>query len=234
MELDIKPIGAPRPREDRSSLTEEAFRRIKAEILQNRMPPGFQTTEVELAQRLGMSRTPVREAAIRLQDEGLVEIIPRRGMRVLPLSPADMRDIYQVLTCVESEAAAIVAAQGPSDEDLEPLRQATTDMERALEKGDLETWAEADQRYHVALLNLCENKRLAQVAFTHFDQAHRVRMFTLRLREPPVDSTREHREQVEALRSGNPAKIRRMYRAHRERAAKELMEILEKFRLHNL
>jgi DNA-binding GntR family transcriptional regulator len=218
----------------RSSLTEEAYRHLKREILENRMPPGFQALEAELASRLEMSRTPVREAVIRLQEEGLVEVIRRRGMRVLPLSAGDMREIYQVLTCVESEAAAIVAAQGPTEAELEPLRAATRDMEEALSSDDLEAWAEADHGYHVSLLNLCENKRLVHIAFTHFDQAHRVRMFTLRLRTIPEKSTREHREQVEALQSGNPRLVRDMYRAHRERAAHELIEILETYRLNNL
>lgn len=230
------PTRSPKAAEGggRASLTEEAYARIKAEILDNRMPPGFQALEPELAVRLGMSRTPVREALIRLQKEGLVEVVPRRGMRVMPLSPADMREIYEVLTCVESEAAALVAARKPTDADLAPLSAATADMEVALAVDDLDAWAEADQCYHVALLNLCENRRLVDIAMTHYDIAHRVRMFTLRLRAVPVDSTREHREQVAALRGGDPVAMRRMFRAHRERAAAELMEILERYRLHNL
>jgi DNA-binding GntR family transcriptional regulator len=150
------------------------------------------------------------------------------------MSPDDMREIYEVLTCVESEAAALVAASRPSEADLEPLRQATADMDTALAAEDLDAWAEADHRYHVTLLNLCSNRRLVNIAFTHFDQAHRVRMFTLRLRALPVDSTHEHQAQVEALKSGDPVAMRRMYRAHRERAAKELMTILDKYRLHSL
>ena len=69
-------------REQHLSLTDEAYGLLKAEILENRMPPGFQALEQDLAQRLNMSRTPVREALIRLQEEGLVEVVPRRGMRV--------------------------------------------------------------------------------------------------------------------------------------------------------
>ncbi len=217
-----------------ASLTEVAYRRLKQEILENRMVPGFQALESELAARLKMSRTPVREAVIRLQDEGLVEVIPRRGMRVLPMSPRDMQEIYEVLTCVESEAAAMVATRRPPKTELEPLHAATQKMEEAIAQGNLEDWAKADHLYHISLLNLCENKRLVQIAFNHFDQAHRVRMFTLQLRTIPSLSTREHRQQVEALRSGNPTLVREMYRAHRERAAKELIEILEKYRLNNL
>ena len=98
----------------RSPLTEEAYQGIKDEILENRMAPGFQATEPEVAERLGMSRTPVREALIRLQEDGLVEVVPRRGMRVLPVSPDDMREIYEVLCCVETEAAMLLAARRPN------------------------------------------------------------------------------------------------------------------------
>ena len=229
----LEPLKSPTENK-RESLTEKAYRRLKQEILDNSMAPGFQALESEIASRLAMSRTPVREAVIRLQDEGLVEVVPRRGMRVLPMSPHDMKEIYEVLTCVESEAAAMVAAQRPNKSELAPLQAETRKMEKALKENNLEGWAEADQGYHLALLNMCENKRLVQIAFNHFDQAHRVRMFTLRLRELPSQSTREHRDQVEALRSGNPSLVREMYRAHRERAAEELITILRKYHLNNL
>ena len=228
-------VATLRPlREARPSLTEEAYDRLKTEILDNRMPPGFQALEHELAQRLDMSRTPVREAVIRLQKEGLVEVVPRRGMRVLPLSPSDMREIYQILACVETEAAALLAARKPAREELAPLESATKAMEDALERDDLEAWAAADTAYHRALVDLCGNSRLAGVAATFQDQAYRVRMFTLTLRDKPVCSTNEHREHLAAMLRGDTETVRRLYRAHRERAGTELLSILQRFRLHNL
>lgn len=221
-------------KEHRFSLTDEAYLHLKREILENRMPPGFQALEQNLAQRLNMSRTPLREALIRLQEEGLVEVVPRRGMRVLPLSPSDMKEIYEVLACIEAEAAAMLAKRKPHAEELAELEQATTDMEKTLEKDDLDRWAVADNAYHRELVRLCENKRLANIAYTLMDQAHRVRMFTLRLREKPVRSTQEHRDQVAAFLKGDPKKVREIYRSHRERAAAELMEILQQFNLHSL
>lgn len=221
-------------KEQRLSLTDEAYSRLKKEILENRMPPGFQALEQDLGQRLNMSRTPVREALIRLQDEGLVEVVPRRGMRVLPLSPTDMQEIYEVLTCIEVEAAAIVAKRRLSKKELSALVQATEDMEKALENDSLDAWARADNRYHRELVRLCGNKRLTAIANTLMDQAHRVRMFTLRLRDKPVRSTQEHRDQVAAFLGGDPDRIREIYRTHRENAAAELMTILELFNLHNL
>ncbi|MBL6945833.1 MAG: GntR family transcriptional regulator [Rhodospirillales bacterium] len=222
----------PVPR--RPSLTEDAYERLKAEILENRMAPGFQATEPDVAQKLGMSRTPVREALIRLQEEGLVEVIPRRGMRVLPLSPDDMREIYEVLCCVEAEAAVLLAARRPSAAEVAPLETTITDMEAALETNDLDAWAEADAKYHHTLAELCGNRRLAAIAKTHQNQAHRARIFTLRLRERPVGSTDDHRDQVAAILDGDVARVEKLFRAHRERAAKELLGILKRFHLHSL
>jgi DNA-binding GntR family transcriptional regulator len=93
---------APKPRGGRTARTDDAYRHIRADVLDKRMVPGFQALESEPAARLGMRRTRVREALIRLNEDGLVDVVRRRGMRVLALSPGDMRDIYQVLTCVDS------------------------------------------------------------------------------------------------------------------------------------
>ena len=71
----------------RRSLVDQAYREIKQRLMGNLYPPNLQILEQDLAVQLGMSRTPVREALIRLEREGLVEIIPRRGMRVVPISP---------------------------------------------------------------------------------------------------------------------------------------------------
>ncbi|MGL6180774.1 MAG: GntR family transcriptional regulator, partial [Aestuariivirga sp.] len=92
---------------ERLSSAERAYRALKDLILGNQLPAGSQLLEQEAAQRLGMSRTPVREAMIRLEQDGVVEIRPRHGMRVLPVSSRDMREIYEVLTALESAAAEI-------------------------------------------------------------------------------------------------------------------------------
>lgn len=218
----------------RTSRVVDAYDRLKEEILQNRMPPGYQAPEPEIAQRLGMSRTPVREALIKLEAIGLVELVPRRGARVLPVSLEDMREIYEILTVLEPEAAAQVASSNPSPAAVEGLREATREMETALERGDLEAWAAADDLFHRRLLDMNSNRRLSSFVNTLFDQAHRVRMITLRLRRPPVDSTREHREILNHIREGDADATRETFRRHRQRAAHELLGILSNFKLPQL
>lgn len=215
----------------RVSRVGDAYARLKDEILSTRMPPGFQAPEPEIAARLGMSRTPVREALIRLQAEGLVELIPRRGARVLPMVAADMREIYEILTALESHAAAELARRGPTRAELAPLDAATRDMEQALARDDLDDWAAADDRFHRDLLRLHGNGRLSAIASALYDQAHRARMVTLRLRDRPVQSTADHRHILDCLHAGDGDGVSAAFVDHRHRAARELLGILETFNL---
>lgn len=216
------------------SLVEAAYARLKEEIRTNRLPSGFQAPEPEIALRLGMSRTPVREALIRLEAEGLVELIPRRGVRVLPIRAEDMREIYQILTSLEPDAAARYAETRPSAEELSPLAEATADMEAALESEDLDIWAEADDRFHQILLDLQGNRRIKDFVRALYDQAHRARVVTMRMRGPPHRSTQEHREILEYLLAGDGESTRRLFKQHRTRSAEELLAILEKYKLGQL
>ena len=213
---------------EKRSRVADAYAQLKDEILSNRMPPGFQAPEPEIALRLGMSRTPVREALIRLEAEGLVELIPRRGARVLPIRADDMREIYEILTSLESDAAAALARRTPSADQLLPLSTATHDMENALKDEDRDAWAEADDRFHRTLLELHGNRRLRSFVQALSDQAHRARIATLRLRDMPKRSTEDHRDILEALKAGDEDGARDAFREHRKRAAAELVGILEK------
>lgn len=211
-----------------------AYRAMHALILNNEWPPGFQVTEVEAAELFVMSRTPVREAFMLLERDGLVEIVSRRGLRVLPVSPDDMREIYQVVTSLEATAAELVASIKPSDADLASLEEATSAMTVALEADDLVAWAEADERFHSELLVLCGNSTLAAVVTNCWGRMHRVRMITLRMRPKPDRSTQEHRALVEALRRGDPQAAGTLHRAHRQLAGEELVALLERFGLRTL
>ena len=213
------------------SLVEAAYVQIRRRILDNLWPPGHRALEQEVALALGMSRTPVREALMRLQAEGLVEVIPRHGMRVLPVSPNDMREIYQILTALECMAAELLAQRKPSDKELEPLVAATKAMDKALKAEDLDAWATADERFHAHLVELAGNRQLQATVLNYWDRAHRARMFTLRLRPKPVNSTKEHMQMVERLRAGDADGATRVTRAHRERANRELVAIFEHFKL---
>ena len=216
----------PSPARRGGSRVARAYAEIKRRILDDEYAAGYQATEPEIAEALGMSRTPVREALIRLEREGLVEVVP--------LSAADMRDIYQVLTCLETEAAGLLARRRPSPEELQPMLKAIADMDAALDAERLDAWADADERFHRALLELCGNRRLAALAFTVWDQVHRARHVTLRLRPRPWRSNVDHRALLAALGRGDEARARAVHHRHRVRAATMLTHVLEKHALSRL
>ena len=212
---------------NRISQSERAYQELKRRILDNEMPAGFQALEQELAEMLAMSRTPVREALIRLADEGIVEVRPRHGMRVLPISISDMREIYEILTGLESTAAELVAKRGLEPQKLAALHAAVTEMETALAADDLPGWAQADEHFHNLLVEYSGNERLRTWVNTCRDQAHRARMATLRLRPKPVDSNKDHAAVVDAIERRDAEAARRLHHEHRVRAGVMLVEILQ-------
>jgi len=210
----------------RLSQTQRAYRELRRRILDNEMPPNAHYLEQELADALGMSRTPVREALIRLADERLVEIRPRHGARILPVSVDDMREIYEMMTELEAMAVRKLAERGLSRSELRLLEQAVEEMDAALARDDLKAWARSDETFHALLVDLTGNSRLSQVVATFRDQAHRARMQTLRLRPKPVHSNRDHAAVVEAIRQRDPEKAAATHRQHRERAGAMLLALL--------
>ncbi|MEL7444493.1 MAG: GntR family transcriptional regulator [Pseudomonadota bacterium] len=213
---------------------DHAYQEIKRRVLNNAFPPGYQALENEVAEMLGMSRTPVREALIRLENEGLVELIPRRGMRVVPLDTNDMNEIYSVLSALECEAVDLLASKAPSKAVLAPLYAAMDEMDAALKCEDLVAWADADDRYHRALLDLSGNARLARMAASVRDQGHRARAITLKLREKPLRSNAEHRAVLEAIANGDAESAFTLHREHRKRTSQTLLELLNKYQLPQL
>ncbi len=211
---------------ERMPQTLRAYREIRRRILDNDMPPNAQYLEQELADALGMSRTPVREALIRLSDERLVEVRPRHGARVLPVSVDDMREIYELLTELEALAARNVADRGLNRDEIRLLEDAVADMDAALERDDLMSWAQNDEIFHTRLVNLANNSRMTQIVTTFRDQAYRARMQTLKLRPKPVDSNRDHANVVEAIRKRDGETAASIHRRHRQRAGALLLRLL--------
>jgi len=221
-------------REEELSQRDRAYLEIRRRILENELPAGSQMLETEVADLLQMSRTPVREALIRLHEEGLIEVRPRHGMRVRTVSPDDMAEIYDLLTALEATAAELAARRGLSKAEIAMFETAADDMDTALEAGDLRAWALADQRFHDHLVAMSGNKRLETVVATMCDQAHRVRMATLTLRPVPTDSNDDHRALIAAIRQNDADTAREIHHAHRRKSGEAIVGLLERLGLSAL
>ncbi|ASJ70524.1 GntR family transcriptional regulator [Granulosicoccus antarcticus] len=217
-----------------TSQTHRAVADLRGLIFSGELPAGTDHLEIELAERLSMSRTPVREAARVLEAQGLLEVRPRKGVRILSLSANDMDEIYVVLTELESLAAGLAARGKYTKKELRPLLGTVADMEASLKRVDREAWAEADARFHDELVRLAGNSRMAAIISNFNDQVRRARAFTLHIRPLPVKSNEEHRALYEAIARGDEKGARKMHWQHRENARKLLTSILEEVGMKHL
>jgi DNA-binding GntR family transcriptional regulator len=228
---DVPDAGALRQKS-----TDRVYSALRRKVIDSELSPGSQILEQELAMMLGVSRTPLREALVRLENEGLLEIIPRHGVRIIPMSVADMKEIYQVLVSLESTAAAALASKPPSDAALDELDAIYDRMDALLKIGDVTGWALEDERFHLKIVELAGNRRLREIVSNCWDQAHRARMFTLRLQThpQPAQSMKEHRQIMTALRKRDAARAESLLRSHRERGLARQIDIIEKYRFTQL
>lgn len=211
-----------------------AIEELRDLIFSGELAAGSDHLETELADRLHMSRTPIREALLALEGQGLVEMRPRKGARILALSPQDMGEIYEVLTALESVAARNAAMAAYGEDDLTGLARAIDNMDTALEANDLRAWADADDDFHTELVRLGGNSRIVSVVSMMADQVRRARAMTLFMREKPHQSNHDHRQVMDAIRKGQPEVAYKIHHAHRTQARKTLLGLLDKHQLRSI
>jgi len=151
---------------------------LRQHLRAGRIAPGQPLQEAALAEQLGVSRTPVREALRRLQSDGLV-VSDGRGYSVPALSDQDIEDIYALRFLIEPEAMRRVAALNGARQRLATLRQALADMAAAHEAGDGAAFMEANYRYRDAWTVLVPNRRLVRAIELYADHVRYLRVFTL-------------------------------------------------------
>ena len=213
------------------SMYDRAYHFIKQRIITNETAAGGQINDREIAETLGISRTPVREAILLLQKEGFVEVIPRLGVRVRPLFLEDIRELYDILIALETLAAGLLAARHPTLEELEPLSEAVKTMKASLKVDDFATWIEADERFHRALFQLSGNRRLAEAGMSYRDRVQRAHVVALKLRARPTKFVEGHADLVELIRRGEVEAARERHYTEWVRAREELMAAITRYGL---
>lgn len=219
----VKPAEAEKP----VSQAARVAAILQGMITNNELPPGSNYLEAELGEMLSVSRTPIREAAVILASRGLVEIRPRHGIRVLPLTIADMVEIYDILIELEPLAAFKAAEMAYPEKELRGLDESLTQMESALLREDRKEWAAADDRFHQGLVSLSGSRRLEEVIAMYSTQVHRVRLLTLYMRPLPHASNENHRALYDAIRNAEPERARDLHHEHRVKAKALLISLLE-------
>ena len=158
----------------------QALTIIRSRILNGPYAAGDYIDDAKLADELGFSRTPIREALLLLEADGLVEIKRRRGVRVVPITIRDMKEIIEILTALEVQAVSLIAKIVPSRNDLSALIQACESMKQAEVLKDKGGWSEADEQFHRALLICAGNTHMTNLGLRYRDRVRRAHRFVMR------------------------------------------------------
>ncbi|ANY62453.1 GntR family transcriptional regulator [Comamonas aquatica] len=184
---------------------------IRQRIYSRELEPGSWIDEMKMAEAFGISRTPLREALKVLAAEGLVTMKVRRGAYVTEVSEKDLRDVYHLLSLLESDAAATVAEQATAAQ-LEQLQLLHQELEAAVANAD--QFFCVNEAFHMQLLALCDNRFLSQVVADLRKVMKLNRHQSLFKRGRIEDSLQEHAAIVQALSQRNPAAARQAMHTH--------------------
>ena len=198
-------------------LRDVVFNTLRQAILKGELRPGERLMEIQLAQRLGVSRTPVREAIRKLELEGLVLMVPRKGAEVAEITVKDLEDVLEVRAALE-ELAAKIACDHITDEQLQELKRAAGDFKKVLDTDDLTSCVQADMRFHEIIYNATDNARLLQILNNLREQMYRYRIEYLKDKSMHKTLVEEH----DAIR-------RALKKRDKEKAAQAICVHIEKY-----
>ena len=194
-------------------LRDVVFNTLRQAIITGEFAPGERLMEIALANRLGVSRTPVREAIRKLELEGLVVMIPRKGAEVARITEKDLRDVLEV-RCSLEELAAELAAERMDEEGQEKLDQALVEFESAIESGDNAAIADSDMEFHDIIFDATGNPRLIQIIGNLREQFYRYRLEYVKDADKRQVLMVEHEHILSALKVRNLAESRMAAREH--------------------
>lgn len=203
-------------------LRDVVFNTLRRAILKGELKPGERLMEIALAERLGVSRTPIREAMRKLELEGLVVMIPRRGAQVANITEKDLNDVLEVRITLE-QMAIEKACKLMTEEQLSSLYLAAKEFEHMLPEGNLVALAEADEAFHDIIYKASDNARLIQVVNNLREQIYRYRVEYLKEEEVRHDLINEHVEMYNAIKAHDVEKAKELTFAHIENQRKAIV-----------
>ncbi len=195
------------------SLADEAYFRIRDLIVSLELPPGSIVNERELMERLGLGRTPVREALRALAQEKLVEVFPRCGIFVSSVNARDLASLSEVRSVVEAHAARVAAERATEGERAEAVAL-IEELERAAGERDERSLIELDQRIHSHVYRCTHNPFLEATLNEYYVLTLRIWFLALDRVARLDDAVQEHRELMEAIRDADPARAEDAMRRH--------------------
>jgi len=219
---------------NRKKAWEEAYNYVKKLILSTKLKPGEIISEQSLAEELGISRTPVREALRKLEQEGLI-VSNKRRKQVFILTMKDMEEIFDIKEVLESSIARWAAEKG-KDEDVEKLLKVVKDMKLIARKKLSQNfqkfndeWLKKDEEYHTLLFKMAGNKRAENVIRNLNHQWHRLRLGILAIEGRLEKSAKEHEKIAMAIAKRDPQAAEKAMKEHLRNLRVMILNLMEIF-----
>lgn len=194
-------------------LRDVVFHTLREAILKGELKPGERLMELQLAAKLGVSRTPIREAIRMLEQEGLAVTIPRKGAEVAKMTEKDMEDVLEIREVLD-ELAVSLACRQMTEEQLDTLRRTMYEFVEYTKTGDVRKIAEADVKFHDIIYQSTGNPKLVSILSNLREQMYRYRVEYLKDEGTYPVLIREHSEIVEGLSDKDLPKVTAAMHAH--------------------
>lgn len=211
---------------DKGSLRIRVFNALENAILDGKYKDGDSLNEIKISQELNVSRTPVREALMQLELEGLVKNIPNKGAVVVGISKKDIEDIYAVRVRIEGYASRL-SAENINEEELKALEKITDLQEFYLMKNDIEQIWKLDGDFHKIIYDSSRSKPLRFMLSSFHNNIKRARDISFKAEGRATKSVAEHKAILEAIRSGNGELAEELTAKHIENAKNNLILQME-------
>ncbi len=212
--------------DDYLPLRDVVFKTLRQGILKGDLKPGERLMEIHLAERLGVSRTPIREAIRMLELEGLVTMVPRKGAEVARISKQDLRDVLEVRRSLDSLAVSL-ACRRITEEEKVLLSEAEREFERSIETKDATAIAEADVKFHDVILRASKNGRLIQMVSNLAERVYRYRLEYIKDLRNHAGLIEEHRNIMRFIGQGDVTNACSVSEMHIDNQEKSIISQLE-------
>ncbi len=204
-------------------LRDVVFENLRTAILEGNLKAGQRLMEVQLAEQLGVSRTPIREAIRKLELEGLVVMLPRKGAYVANMSFKDLIDVLEIRASLEGLAASL-AAERRNDEDIIDLEKLAKEFETCVRETNIEGVLKTDIDFHEKIFMMANNKKLYQLITSLWEQVHRFRVTYVSDYDASLSLVEEHNKILQAIKDGDSELAKKYATEHIELAEQFFME----------
>lgn len=213
--------------EQHQTLREQLADYLKDSIIKGHLKPGERIAEPELAERFGISRTPVREAFRQLESEGFLTVIPRRGATVSPITDRDVKEFYTIKALLEGYAARIACPKF-TEKKIRKMESLNAQMSKFAKNDDVKNFLRSDNQLHDVFLDVCGNDKLFSLVHTVVQQFERLRIAALSIPGRMKKSVSQHKDIIEAFKKKKASLVEKLVRANIEQGADVLVDEIQK------